>query len=172
MRERRFTSARAADSPPWPGMIDSSRIQLVEASFDDPIVTGLHVEQAAELAARFGTEADRPGAAEPGMAFLVAREPAGSIGCAGLRWIGAQAAEVRHIHIRREYRGLGVTRLLLRGVEDLAGRRGCRIARLKATDLRDAGLYEAGGYVRIPPFGSHPARILYFEKRLRAEAGR
>jgi GNAT superfamily N-acetyltransferase len=172
MREREFGSARAADSLPWPGMIDTACIQLVEASFDDPIVTGLHVEQAAELAARFGTDADRPTTAEPGMVFLVAREPAGSIGCAGLRWIGAQAAEVRHIYIRPEYRGLGVTRLLLRGAEDLARRRGCRIARLKATDLRDAGLYEASGYVRIPPFGSHPARSLCFEKSLRAETGR
>ncbi|MCO6011076.1 GNAT family N-acetyltransferase [Actinoallomurus purpureus] len=165
-------------------MINSPRVELVETSFDDPIVTGLHVEQAAELAARFGVAADRPSPAEPGMVFLVARERAALIGCAGVRWIsatgidtggpssGGQGAEVGHVYVRPEYRGLGVTRLLLRGAEDLARRRGCRIARLKAADLREAGLYEASGYVRIPPFGSHSARSICFEKTLRADTRR
>jgi GNAT superfamily N-acetyltransferase len=164
-------------------MTNGPRVELVEASFDDPIVTGLHVEQAAELAARSGPGADRPSPAQPGTVFVVAREPAALIGCAGVRWISwageggadrpsAQGAEVGHIYVRPEYRGLGVTRLLLRGAEDLARRRGCRMARSKATGLRDAGLYEASGYVRIPPFGSHPALGLCFEKTLRAETGR
>ncbi|MCO5971107.1 GNAT family N-acetyltransferase [Actinoallomurus soli] len=159
-------------------MINSPRVELVEASFDDPIVTGLHVEQAAELAARFGAATDRPSPAAPGTTFLVARERATSIGCVGLRWVGAgggsadQIAEVGHVYVRPEYRGFGVTRLLLRAAEDLARRRGCRTARLKATDLRDAGLYEYSGYVRIAPFGPHPLRSVCFEKRLRADTGR
>ncbi|GAB3984065.1 hypothetical protein GCM10029978_092630 [Actinoallomurus acanthiterrae] len=177
MRDPQIPHARSADSLLWPGMVNSPRVELVETSFDDPIVTGLHVEQAAELAARFGADADRPAPAEPGTVFLVARERGEPIGCAGVRWVmaagghpsGVQGAEVGQIYVRPEHRGMGVTRLLLRGAEDLARRRGCRIARLKAADLRDAGLYESSGYVRIPPFGSHPPRSLCFEKTLRAE---
>ncbi|GAA0340138.1 GNAT family N-acetyltransferase [Actinoallomurus spadix] len=161
-------------------MTHSPRVEVVEASFDDPIVTGLHVEQAAELAARFGVAADRPSPGAPGTAFLVARERerAAPIGCVGLRWVSAgdgsadQAAEVGHVYVRPEYHGFGVTRLLLRAAEDLARRRGCRSARLKAADLRDAALYEYSGYVRIAPFDPHPVRSICFEKRLRAETGR
>jgi GNAT superfamily N-acetyltransferase len=161
-------------------MMNRPRVELVEASFDDPIVTGLHVEQAAELAVRFGPGAGPPAPAQPGTVFVVARERGTPIGCAGLRWVSeghagrpsSQGAEVGHLYVRPEHRGLGVTGLLLRGAEDLARRRGCRIARLKAADLRDAGLYEASGYVRIVPFGSLPARGVCFEKTLRAETGR
>lgn len=163
--------ARARPSPYPHFMIDKLRAELVIASFDDPLVTALQVEQAAELAARLGAVADRP-RAEPGTVFVVTRERRGPVGCAGLRGVGDHDAEIGPIYIRPEYRGLGVTRLLLRAVEDLARRRGCRTTRSRAADLGDVGLYESSGYVRVPPFGSHPARSICFEKTLGAEAGR
>ncbi|GAA4613442.1 hypothetical protein GCM10023195_58150 [Actinoallomurus liliacearum] len=162
----------------------NERIELVEASFDDPIVTGLHDEQAAEPAVRFGGAVGRRSPAEPGTTFLVARARMTLIGCVGLRWVSGagtdgngpssadQIAEVGHVYVRPDFRRLGVSRLLLRAAEDLARRRGCRTARLVAIDPRDAGLCEFSGYVPIQPFGPQFVRSGCFEKRLRAETGR
>lgn len=146
-------------------------VELVVASFDDPIVTGLRVEHEAEPAARFGTRSGSAGGSPPadtGIVYLVAREPGGLVGCAGLRRLGDDAAEVRHVYVRPEYRGLGVSRLLLDGVEDLARRRGFTFARLAADGAREAGMFESRGYVRTGPFGAHPAHAVCLEKALRA----
>ncbi|MDN3356562.1 GNAT family N-acetyltransferase [Actinomadura sp. DC4] len=146
-------------------MSSSPPVELVVASFDDPILAGL-------LAARGDRPAGtsrRVGGAPPvdaGIVFLVARQVSETVGCAGLRRLGDDTAEVEHVYVRPEYRGQGISRLLLAGVEDLARRRGFAVARLEAGDLRSAGLYASSGYVRIAPFGRHPARSVCFEKSL------
>ncbi|HEY0540805.1 MAG TPA: GNAT family N-acetyltransferase [Actinoallomurus sp.] len=147
-------------------------VELVVASFDDPIVTGLRAGRPRPATPRPGTEgapAAGPPAADAGMVFLVAREAGAAVGCAGLRRLGEDTAEVERLYVRPAYRGLGISRLLLAGVEDLARRRGYAVARLEAGDLRTAGLYVSNGYVRIAPFGRHPARSVCFEKSLRTK---
>jgi putative acetyltransferase len=156
-------------------MKSSPPVELVVASFDDPIVSRLRAEPAAPPAgvsdratapAGRSAAADRPDATDAGMVFLVARSASDPVGCAGLRRLGDDTAEVERLYVRPEYRGLGISRLLLAGVEDLARRRGFAVARLEAGDLRAAGLYASSGYVRIAPFGRHPARSVCFEKSL------
>ncbi len=132
-------------------MIDGTRTELVVASFDDPIATALRAEQAAGRAARSGAVADGPAPAEPGTVFLVARDRSGPLGCAGVRWIGADAAQVGPVYVRPEHRGTDLARTLLTAAEDLARDRGCRVARVRVADPREAGPYEENGYVRVPP---------------------
>jgi GNAT superfamily N-acetyltransferase len=150
-------------------MKSSPSVELVVASFDDPIVSRLHAgpppagEPGATAAGR--SSAVYP-SADAGMVFLVARSASGPVGCAGLRRLGDDTAEVERLYVRPEYRGQGISRLLLAGVEDLARHRGFTVARLEAGDLRVAGLYASSGYVRIAPFGRHPARSVCFEKSL------
>jgi GNAT superfamily N-acetyltransferase len=146
-------------------------VEMVVTSFDDPIVTALRIEQEAEPAARFGA-AGGPPPLDAGIVFLVARQAHEPIGYAGLQRLGDHDAEVRRVYVRPAYRGRGISRLLLAGVEDLARRRGFAVARLEAGDLGDTGLYESSGYVRIPPFGRYPARSVCFEKSLRKAAPR
>ncbi|MEV5709670.1 GNAT family N-acetyltransferase [Actinoallomurus sp. NPDC052274] len=165
-------------------MGSSSRVEFVEASFDDPIMIDLYGGRTAEPAARSDGTTDRHSPAEPGTTFLVARDRTTLIGCVGLRWVNGaggheggpssadQIAEVGHVYVRPDFRRFGVSRLLLRAAEDLARRRGCRTARLVAIDPRDAGLCEFSGYVPIQSFGPQPVRSVCFEKRLRAETGR
>ncbi len=142
-------------------------VELVVASFDDPIVTGLRIEREAERAAHHGSASD-DAPDDPGLVFVVARRACGLVGYVGLRRLGDDAAEVECLYVRPEYRGRGVSRLLLAAVEDLARRRGFAFARLDAGDPGTVGLYESSGYVRIAPFGRHPARSVCFEKPLRA----
>jgi GNAT superfamily N-acetyltransferase len=152
-------------------MSSSPPVELVVASFDDPIVGRLRIEPGTRrtgssdqtTTGRFEV-ADGPG--DAGMVFLVARSASDPVGCAGLRRLGDDTAEVERLYVRPEYRRLGISRLLLAGVEDLARRRGFTVARLEAGDLRAAGLYASSGYVRIAPFGRHPARSVCFEKSL------
>jgi putative acetyltransferase len=145
-------------------MNSSGPVELVVASFDDPIVTGLQREYGAGPDGSTGAGAP-PG--DAGVVYLVARQANVPVGCAGLRRLGDDTAEVERLYVRPEHRGRGISRLLLAGVEDLARRRGFTVARLEAGDLRTAGLYASSGYVRIAPFGRHPARSVCFEKSLR-----
>ena len=173
-------------------MRSSPPVELVVTSFDDPLVTGLRVErEAGSGTAPSGTApsgtapsgtapsgtarrggpspSGMPGGPPPpdaGLTFLVARQAGSPVGYAGLRRLGDDTAEVEGLYVRPEFRGLGISRLLLAGVEDLARRRGFAVARLEAGDLRAAGLYASSGYVRIAPFGRHPARSVCFEKSL------
>jgi GNAT superfamily N-acetyltransferase len=162
-------------------MSGGRRVELVVASFDDPIVTDLlaKARPRAEASAAGQTVVPRPrsGAdpyavhvpADAGVVFVVARRadvPDGPIGCAGLRRIADDTAEVERLYVRPPYRRQGVSRLLLAGVEDLARRRGFAVVRLAAADLRVAGLYVSRGYVRIAPFGRRPRHSVCFEKSL------
>ena len=143
-------------------MSSSPPVELVVASFDDPIMSGLLAERGGR---RAGAVAGSP-PADAGVVFLVARQVSEAIGCVGLRRIEDDTAEVERVYVRPAHRGRGISRLLLAGVEDLARRRGFAVARLEAGDLRAAGLYASSGYVRIAPFGRHPARSVCFEKSL------
>lgn len=146
-------------------------VELVVASFDDPIAFGLRIEREAESAALSGS-APADTADDPGLVFVVARRSCGLVGYVGLRRLGDDAAEVECLYVRPEYRGLGVSRLLLAAVEDLARRRGFAFTRLDAGGPGAVGLYESSGYVRIAPFGRHSARSVCFEKPLHAAVPR
>jgi GNAT superfamily N-acetyltransferase len=149
-------------------MNSSPPVELVVASFDDPILTGLLAERGDRPAVASGRSGAVSGSlpVDAGIVFLVARQVSEPVGCAGLRRLGDDTAEVDRVYVRPEFRGRGISRLLLAGVEDLARRRGFAVARLEAGDLRAAGLYASSGYVRIAPFGRHPARSVCFEKSL------
>lgn len=153
-------------------MSSGTPVELVVTSFDDPLVTGLRAEHAARSAAA-GSGAPAGAAHVPpsdaGLTFLVARQAGRPVGYAGLRRLGDDTAEVERVHVRAAYRGPDISGLLLAGVEDLARRRGFAVARLEAGDISTARLYVSSGYVRIAPFGRHPARSVCLEKSLRVE---
>ncbi len=117
-------------------MKPSPAVELVVASFDDPLVHGLLLECG-----------DAPLPPDAGLVFLLARLPAGPVGCAGLRRLGDDVAGVERLRVRPAHRGTGLLGVLLSGVEDLARRRGFTVVRAEAGDPAAAGTYTAGGYV-------------------------
>ncbi len=137
----------------------SPYVEMVVASFDDPIVTGLRVEQEAERAAATGTTG--PPVSDTGAVFVVARHAYVLVGCAGLRRTGDDSAEVMRVYVRPEYREPEISRLLLGQVEELARRRGLSVLRLGAPV--DAEPYLSGGYA---------LRGAWYEKSLCQGAGR
>ena len=146
-------------------------VQVGKAAAADPAVRDLCAAQQAELESRYGADSNEPPKGiDPAAAFLVARVAGEPVGCAGLKWLEPGIAEVTRMYVRPAHRGHGISRLLLREVEDLAKARGVTRIRLETGDLQpeSIGLYGSSGYRRIPAFGQYVGSplSLCFEKPL------
>lgn len=127
---------------------------------------------AAELAIRFPEGYDRAALVAPGEladgagVFLVAREADHAVGCAVWRTLGPGVAEVRHLWVSEDARGLGIGRRLLRELEAGAVARGVATLRLGTHPaLTEAiALYRSSGYREVPPYDDSPYNQLGFEK--------
>jgi putative acetyltransferase len=75
------------------------------------------------------------------------------VGCAALR-VDEGYGEVKRMFVRPEARGAGIGRALLAHLEELARTHGLHCLRLETgvAQPEALGLYEAAGFVRIPPF--------------------
>jgi GNAT superfamily N-acetyltransferase len=113
----------------------------------------------------------------PGGAFLVARAGTAGppVGGVGLRTVGPGTGEVRRLWVDPTWRGRGVARALMAGLEDAAHRLGHSALRLGTGDRQPeaVALYESTGWVRV--FADRrgrpvPPRHIRFVKEL-AEAG-
>lgn len=106
--------------------------------------------------------------ASPDGLFLVARLDGEAAGCAGLRFLGSQAAELTRVFVRPAFRGLGGGALLLAAVEDAARARGtARIVLDTRLDLVEArSMYVRHGYAEIPAYNDGPYAEIWYGKEL------
>jgi GNAT superfamily N-acetyltransferase len=90
-------------------------------------------------------------------AFLIARLEGWPVGCAALRPLGAEAAEVKRLYVTPPVRRRGIARLLLAELEAQAARFGFTTLRLETGNRQPEaiGLYESTGFRRIAPYGSY-----------------
>jgi DNA-binding MarR family transcriptional regulator/GNAT superfamily N-acetyltransferase len=131
---------------------------------------------AAELAVRFPEGYDDSVLAPPGSlagdagALLVAREEGMAIGCGAWKRLGPETAEVRHLWVSADARGLGLGRRLLDAVEAHAGAHGNTVVRLGTHRVlgEAIALYRSSGYHEIPTYDDSPYNQLAFEKSLRS----
>lgn len=103
-------------------------------------------------------------------AFLLARLGPQAVGCAALRPLDREVAEVKRMYVAQSVRRQGIARLLLTNLEHIASGFGYRDVRLE-TGVRQPeaiALYESQGFHRIPRYGDHVADSLSicFEKHL------
>jgi ribosomal protein S18 acetylase RimI-like enzyme len=109
--------------------------------------------------------------ARTGGEFVVAFDEGVAVGCGAWQPLGSDLlppgfAEIRHLWIGPECRGLGLGRRLLSRLEQGAAAQGVRTLRLGThSSLPEAAaLYRSGGYREIPPYGDSPYNQLTFEK--------
>jgi putative acetyltransferase len=100
--------------------------------------------------------------AAPRGALLLATVNGELAACGGFRPIGdvdyANACEMKRLYVRRAFRKLGLGRLLAQALMDQALRAGYSVMLLDTLDDMEAarGLYEALGFVEIPPYYYNP----------------
>ena len=104
--------------------------------------------------------------------FVIASAGDCQVGCGALRPLGEGTIEVKRMFVRREWRGRGIARAVLRHLERRAADLGYRTVRLETGRCQPEAiaLYASSGYERIPGYGdyaSNPMSVC-FEKRLDA----
>ncbi|MBB2948195.1 DNA-binding MarR family transcriptional regulator/GNAT superfamily N-acetyltransferase [Actinoplanes lutulentus] len=99
---------------------------------------------------------------------LLAYEDGRPVGCGLWTHLETDVAEIRHLWIAPEARGLGLGRLLLQHLEDGASTDGVTTVRLGThTALTEAiSLYRRSGYHEIANYSESPYNQLAFEKAL------
>ncbi len=127
-----------------------------------------HLAMRYPAASRHGFSVDRLLA--QGVLFFVLRVDGLPVGCGGLLLVGHDYAEVKRMWVRPSYRGARLGRRILDHLAGVAAGSGISVLRLETGihQLEAIALYEASGFVRIPPFGPYtddPVSICY-EKRL------
>ena len=94
---------------------------------------------------------------EAGAAFVIARLDSEALGCAALRPLSPQIAEVKRLYVRPQARRAGVARAIMHELEQLARAAGFNEIWLE-TGVPQTGalrLYESLGYTRIAGFGDY-----------------
>ena len=104
------------------------------------------------------------------VAFFVLRYNGAPAGCGGVKLFGTEYGEIKRIFVRPQYRGLGLSKLIMEHLAGYAREHGIPTLRLETGIYQPEaiGLYERLGYQRISAFGEYKEDPLsvYFEKRI------
>ena len=104
----------------------------------------------------------------PDGVFLVVEVDGASVGCGGIRSLGAGRFEVKHLWLRPEVQGRGLGRSLLAELERRAVGLGATELVLDTNASLEAagGLYRSSGYADIEPYNDNPNATNWYLKRV------
>lgn len=90
-------------------------------------------------------------------AFFVAYQGASPVACGAIRRHEATTAEIKRMYVVPEWRGRGLSRVVLEKLEAEGRRLGVTRLVLETGDRQSEALalYERSGFVRIPRFGEY-----------------
>ena len=152
----------------------SAELELCEEPYDGPMAQALITWVQAEYVDRYGGPDDTPvdpaEFAPPHGAFLVGYIEGQAVATGGLRRHADGELEIKRMFVTPEFRGRGLSRVMLAALEDRARSLGASRIVLE-TGLKQPeaiSLYESSGYSRIPGFGHYAEAPLSvsFEKKL------
>jgi GNAT superfamily N-acetyltransferase len=106
--------------------------------------------------------------ATDGGALIVARVDGEPVGCAGLKRLDDDVAEIKRVYVEPAFRGRGIGRPLIAAIEGEARRLGYRRVRLDTGHEQPEArhIYETSGYRGIERFNDAPFAAFWFEKDL------
>jgi GNAT superfamily N-acetyltransferase len=136
---------------------------------DDPILLEMTRAQQGELASLEGeTHISFP--LYQRIEFVVGVIDGEVVACGALQDLEAGVGEVKRMYVKPAYRGRGLSRQILKAVEDLAMSQGLHTLRLETGRFLPAalGLYTSSGYAEIPLFGQYVGHdtSICFEKAI------
>lgn len=100
--------------------------------------------------------------------FLLAISDGLPVGCAGLKGTDKGYAEVKRVWVAPEARGLGIFRMLMQRVEEIAATLGTTLLRLDTNSALPEAVaaYRKAGWQQIDRFNEDPYPDLFFEKSI------
>jgi GNAT superfamily N-acetyltransferase len=134
----------------------------------------LIAELEAELAPLYPTESRHGYSMQKllaeGVAFFLIREDGIPAGCGGVKLFGTEYGEIKRMYVRPQFRGRGLSKLMLDHLADYARNHGIGILRLETGIYQQAAirLYERMGFQSIPPCGEYKEDPLsrFYEKHV------
>jgi putative acetyltransferase len=138
-------------------------------TIEDETLCWMVTEQQRELAALEGaTHISFP--LHDGIEYVVGLLDARIVACGALQPLEPGVGEVKRMYVLPDYRGRGLSRLILAAVEQMACEQGIHTLRLETGRFLDPalGLYASSGYTEIPLYGQYAGHStsICFEKRL------
>jgi GNAT superfamily N-acetyltransferase len=136
-------------------------VDMRDEPYDGPPAQLLIAEVQLEYVARYGSPDETPidpaDFAPPQGCFVIAYVDAEPAAMGGLRRFDADSFEVKRMYVRPDYRGRGLSRLVLAHLESLAAGMGAVRVVLETGDRQPEAmrLYETSGYERVEPFGHY-----------------
>lgn len=105
---------------------------------------------------------------EPAGLFFVGRLGGRPSGCAGLRFVDGETAELTRVFVDSSARGTGGAPLLVAAAEEAARQCGIKVIRLDTRDdlVEARALYAKLGYAEVEAFNSEPYAEHWFAKEL------
>jgi len=159
-------------------LLDAARTTIVIVDPSSPDARWCLQQYFGELQVRFekgfdanaGTPAEEAEMTQPSGCFLVAQRDGQAIGCAALRRLDDETAEVKRMWTAPSVRGQGIASRMLRHLELMAHAMGYSKLRLDTNRvLKDAqSLYLRHGFVEIERYNDNPYAHFWFEKSLTA----
>jgi GNAT superfamily N-acetyltransferase len=150
-------------------------LTLVEEPFGGPGATVLfpkYVAAIQQLYPEWGPQVPPTLTAEdvepPRGCWLVAYRDSEPVGCAALKRLDLDAAELKRLFVVPEARGTGIARALIARLEQIGREAGYAAIRLD-TGARQPGaaaLFRSSGYHEIGDYNGNPAAAFWFQKSL------
>jgi len=136
-------------------------VEIRVEPYDGPVAQELIAAVQQEYVARYGGPDDAPvdpaEFAPPGGCFVVAYDGAVAVATGGLRRSDDGAMEIKRMYVKPQWRGRGLSRVVLADLEQRARDLGATRIVLETGEKQPEAirLYETSGYERIDGFGHY-----------------
>lgn len=134
--------------------------KIITLPAESKVISEMSVSLHADLELRYGKGSIEEFIAENKymLIFFAAVDDEGNTAaCGALKHFGDDTAEIKRMYVKNEYRGKGLSKLILKELEDTASKMNYRRIVLE-TGLKQPeamNLYEKFGYTKIKPYGRH-----------------
>ena len=138
-----------------------SDLDLRAEPYDGPVAQQLTDAVQQEYVVRYGAPDTTPVQpsefAPPDGRFIVGYLDTTAVAMGGVRRIGADTVEIKRMYVVPEFRGRGLSRVVLAHLESLARELGARRVLLETGPQQPEAirLYETAGYERVDGFGHY-----------------
>lgn len=138
-----------------------SDLELREESYDGPVAQQLIDAVQQEYVVRYGGPDEAPVQpsefASPDGRFVVGYLDTAPVAMGGVRRVDSDAVEIKRMYVVPEFRGRGLSRVVLAHLESLAAQLGATRVLLETGHQQPEAmrLYETSGYERVEGFGHY-----------------